>query len=114
FFKIVVPTNSTALNQAPAQTGLALLTRDDEIWAKLDGGTQDYLNRINGPASSLKRILDNILLIGRLRPVVIQSLFPAINGAEPPVREIEEYAQSLKELKEAGATISQVQIYSAT
>jgi hypothetical protein len=46
--------------------------------------------------------------------VVIQSLFPAINGKEPPDLEIEEYVQRLKELKEAGADIPLVQIYSAT
>ena len=114
FFKIVLPTNSTALDLPRTQAGLALLRRDDEVWAKLDGGTQTYLNRINGSTASLEKILGNILLVGRQRPVVIQSLFPALNGEEPPACEIEEYALRLKELKEAGATIPLVQIYSAT
>ncbi len=114
YFKIVLPTNSTALDQPAAQAGLALLRRDDEVWAKLDGGTQDYLNQINDSTATLEKILGNILLVGRQRPVVIQSLFPAIKGEPPPAREIEEYAQRLKELKEAGAAISLVQIYSAT
>jgi wyosine [tRNA(Phe)-imidazoG37] synthetase (radical SAM superfamily) len=114
FFKIVVVTNSTALDRPEVQQGLKLLTRTDEIWAKLDGGTQDYLNRVNGATVSLEKIMDNILLVGRQRPVVIQSLFPAINGEPPPAREIEQYAQRLKELKAAGAEIPLVQIYSAT
>lgn len=113
-FKIVLVTNSTALDQPDVQEGLALLARQDEVWAKLDGGTQDYLNRINGSTMPLEKILDNILLVGRKRPVVIQSLFPAINGEEPPADEIAAYAQRLKELKVAGAEISLVQIYSAT
>jgi len=113
FFKIVLITNSTALDQPSVLKGIKLLTQKDEVWAKLDGGTQDYLNRVSGSIVSLDRILDNILLIGRQRPVVIQSLFPAINGVEPTVTEIEEYAQRLKELKDAGAEISMVQIYSA-
>ena len=113
-FKIVLVTNSTALDQPQAQDGLAWLAPQDEVWAKLDGGTQDYLNRINGATVSLEKILGNILLVGRQRPVVIQSLFPAINGEEPPTAEIEAYALRLKELKEAGANISLVQIYSAT
>ena len=46
--------------------------------------------------------------------MVIQSLFPAINGEEPPLEEIEQYAHRLLELKKAGAQISLVQIYSAT
>jgi wyosine [tRNA(Phe)-imidazoG37] synthetase (radical SAM superfamily) len=114
FFKIVVITNATALDRPEVQEGLKLLTRTDEIWAKLDGGTQEYLNRVNGAAIPLEKILGNILLLARQRPVVIQSLFPAINGEPPPADEVKQYAQRLKELKKAGAEISLVQIYSAT
>lgn len=114
FFKIVLVTNSTALDQAQVQLGLNLLTQDDEVWAKLDGGTQTYLNKINGTKMPLEKLLDNIRMVGRRRPVVIQSLFPAINGEEPSPQEISEYAQRLKELKQAGAWIPLVQIYSAT
>jgi wyosine [tRNA(Phe)-imidazoG37] synthetase (radical SAM superfamily) len=113
FFKMVLITNSTALDQSKVREGIGLLRREDEIWAKLDGGTQGYLNKINGSKMPLEKILKNILLIARQRPVIIQSLFPAINGEEPPAREIKEYAQRLKELKEAGAEVSLVQIYSA-
>lgn len=114
YFKMVLVTNSTALDRAQVQEGLKILRREDEIWAKLDGGTQEYLNRLNGTTMPIAKILDNILLTARQRPVVIQSLFPAINGEEPPAAEIEQYAQRLKELKAAGAKISIVQIYSAT
>lgn len=114
FFKIVLVTNSTALDRPEVQKGLKFLKREDEIWAKLDGGTQTYLNRLNGATMPIERILDNILLTARQHPVVIQSLFPAINGEEPPREEIQQYAQRLKELKEAGAEIPLVQIYSAT
>lgn len=113
FFKIVLITNSSALNQPAVLAGLKFLTRDDEIWAKLDGGTQDYVNRVNGSTVPLEKILDNILLIGRQRPVVIQSLFPAVDGVEPSTQDIREYAHRLTELKDAGAEISLVQIYSA-
>lgn len=114
FFKIVLLTNATALDQSPAKQGLALLTTGDEVWVKLDGGTQNYLNKVNGPAICLETVLKNILHVARQRPVVIQSLFPAINGEEPPESEIREYALRLKELKKGGAEISLVQIYSAT
>jgi len=114
FFKIVVVTNSTALDRTEVQEGLKLLTRTDEIWAKLDGGTQEYVNRVNGASIPLEKIMGNILLLARQRPVVIQSLFPAINGEPPPAGEIKQYAQRLKEMKKAGAEISLVQVYSAT
>lgn len=113
FFKIVLITNGTGLDQHQVLRGLELLTKSDEIWIKLDGGTQAFIDKINRPDVPLDKIFSNILLIGKHRPVVIQSLFPAIHGEEPPFDEIKEYAQRLKELKDAGAQISLVQIYSA-
>jgi hypothetical protein len=40
--------------------------------------------------------------VNHQRPVVIQGLFPEIEGIEPPVAEIEEYVQRLRELKQGG------------
>ena len=114
FFKLVLLTNATGLDLPHVQQGLKHLTRSDEVWAKLDGGTQAYVNKVNRSSVPLEKILSNILMLGRQRPVVIQSLFPAINGEEPPLEEIEQYAHRLLELKKAGAQISLVQIYSAT
>jgi len=114
FFKLVLITNGTGLDLPHVQQGLKYFTRSDEIWAKLDGGTQAYVNRVNQSDVPLEKILSNILLTGRQRPIVIQSLFPALNDEEPPLEEIEQYSRRLLELKNAGADISLVQIYSAT
>ncbi len=114
FFKMVLLTNATGLDQPHVQRGLKFFTRSDEIWAKLDGGTQAYLNKVDRLNVPIEKILSNILLIARQRPTIIQSLFPAINDEEPPLEEIEQYAQRLKELKARGAQIPLVQIYSAT
>ena len=86
FFKLVLITNASGLDRPEVQDGMRLLTRADEIWAKLDGGTQAYLNKVNRPTEDirLEKILSNILLVAKQRPVIIQSLFPAINGEEPP------------------------------
>jgi wyosine [tRNA(Phe)-imidazoG37] synthetase (radical SAM superfamily) len=114
FFKLVLITNSTGLDLPHVQEGLKSFTPSDEIWAKLDGGTQAYLNKVNQAEVPLDKILSNIALVGRQRPIIIQSLFPAINGEEPPLEEIEQYARRLLELKNSGADIPLVQIYSAT
>ncbi|HTQ30988.1 MAG TPA: radical SAM protein [Opitutaceae bacterium] len=113
FFKIVLITNATGLDRSEVQGALQQFAKSDEIWAKLDGGTQAFINRINRPNVPLEKVLWNILTLARRRPVTIQSLFPAINGEEPPREEIEQYAQRLWELKNEGAQISLVQIYSA-
>ncbi len=114
FFKIVLLTNSTGLDRVQVQESLKRFTKSDEIWVKLDGGTQEYLDKVCRLKDvTLGKILSNILHLARQRPVVIQSLFPAINGEEPSAEDIEQFAHRLKELKSDGAQISLVQIYSA-
>ena len=121
FFKLVLITNSTGLHLPQVQEGLKLLTSRDEIWAKLDAGTEGCLEQINHPEASplncpsvtLEHVVGNILALAKQRPVVIQSLFPTVNGRGPTKDEITAYAERLKALKEAGAQISLVQIYSA-
>jgi wyosine [tRNA(Phe)-imidazoG37] synthetase (radical SAM superfamily) len=114
FFKLVLITNASGLDQPQVQQGLKLLTKDDEVWAKLDGGTTAYLQKVNHPVVVIEKLLHNILTLARQRPVVIQSLFFALNGDVPSEEEIQQYALRLKELKEGGAQIPLVQIYSAT
>ena len=114
FFKIVLITNATGLDLPAVQEGLKYFTARDEVWAKLDAGTQAYMDRVNHPDCPLEKILANILLVARQRPVIIQSLFPLLSGQGPSTEEIEEYVKRLQELKAAGARIPLVQIYSAT
>ncbi len=113
FFKLVLITNTSGLDLPEVREGLKLLTSRDEIWAKLDAGTPNFMNRVNRTNVSLRKVIANILLIGRERPIVIQSLFPLLDGQEPPPEEIEDYAQHLLELKNSGARIALVQVYSA-
>jgi wyosine [tRNA(Phe)-imidazoG37] synthetase (radical SAM superfamily) len=113
FFKLVLLTNSSGFDLPNVQEGLQLLTARDEIWAKLEAGTQEYMNAVNRTTVSLEKILANILRVARARPIIIQSMFPLLNGQEPPASEIESYVEKLQQLKNDGAQISLVQIYSA-
>ncbi len=113
FFKIVLITNATGLDTREVEQGLRRLASEDQIWVKLDAGTTEYMNKVNRPMVPLWRILGNILTLARQRPVIIQSLFPLISRGGPPVEEIEQYIERLKELTAAGAQIAMVQVYSA-
>jgi wyosine [tRNA(Phe)-imidazoG37] synthetase (radical SAM superfamily) len=114
FFKIALVTNGTGLDLAPVQDGLQYFTSDDEIWVKLDVGTPAYMDRINRSQVPLEKVVANLLLIGRQRPIIIQSLFPLFLGQQPPQEEINSYISLLGNLKKGGARISLVQVYSAT
>jgi wyosine [tRNA(Phe)-imidazoG37] synthetase (radical SAM superfamily) len=113
FFKLVLITNTAGLDLEEVRFGLQLLTSRDEIWAKLDAGSQEYMDQVNRTQLRLEKVMANMLLVGRERPLVVQSLFPLLDGKEPPAKEIDLYLGRLVTLKNEGARISQVQIYSA-
>jgi len=114
FFKIVLITNATGLDFPHVKQMLSHFTQQDEIWVKLEAGTQAYMDKVNRPTVPLEKVMANILALARERPVTVQSLFPLIDGEEPPPGEIDQLAQRLLELRTAGAQISLVQVYSAT
>ena len=114
FFKLVLITNGSGLDLPGVEDAMGIFNARDEIWAKLDGGTSDYLDRVNKPDCRMEKVLTSILHLARQRPVIIQSLFPSLDGEEPPESEIEAFVQRLKELQAGGAHIALVQIYSAT
>ena len=114
FFKIVLITNASGLDREEVQAGLRLFTPRDEIWVKLDAGSQPHMNAINRASVPFNKILENILLTARSRPVIIQSLFCQDNNSIPSPADIEQYALCLRDLKDQGAQISMVQVYSAT
>jgi len=114
FFKIVLITNTSGLFQPHVRRGWEQLAADDEIWAKLDAGTQKYMERVNHPEHiTLQHVAANILQLGRVRPIVIQSLFPLLDDEGPSAAEIDRYILRLQELKAGGAQITMVQVLSA-
>ncbi len=114
YFKMVLITNATGLSRPAVQSGLRLFTLSDEVWAKLDVGTQAYMTLVNGMGAELELVLKEIRQLAVRRPVVIQSLFAEINGEAPSWQEVEAYAGRLRELLNDGAMIHEVQIYSAS
>jgi wyosine [tRNA(Phe)-imidazoG37] synthetase (radical SAM superfamily) len=110
--KIVVITNATLFHQPRVQEALAFLDgHNGEIWAKLEAGTEAYYQEVERTSISLRRVLDNILLAGRVRPIVIQSLFMRLHDRSPPAEEIDAYVGRLKELVAGGCRIKLVQVY---
>lgn len=110
--KIVVITNATLLHRPPVQRAMEFLDRHNgEIWAKLEAGTEEYYRLIERTSIPLKRVLDNILQTGRVRPIVIQSLFMNVRGIPPSASEIDAYIHRLEDLRTAGCQIKLVQVY---
>ena len=77
------------------------------MWAKLDAGTEVYFKLINRTKIPFTKILRNIKMTAKARPVVIQSLFLKIKDAGPSADEIDAYCQRLRDI----GNIKLVQIY---
>lgn len=110
--KIVVITNATLLHRPAVAEAMEFLdAHKGEIWAKLDAGTEAYYRLVERTSIPLSRVLENIAVAGRKRPVVIQSLFMRIDGVGPDEAEVEAYIHRLKDLLNAGCQVGRVQVY---
>jgi wyosine [tRNA(Phe)-imidazoG37] synthetase (radical SAM superfamily) len=82
-----------------------------EIWAKLDAGTPEYYATVNRSHIRFERILSNLELTARTRPIIIQSLFLRIHGEPMPPSELQAYCQRIQALLAAGAKIQEIHLY---
>jgi len=109
--RIVIITNATLFQKATVREALLGLSARDEVWAKLDAGSEDWYRAVDRSDVPLSRILGNIRDLGRLRPVVIQALWCRLHGEAPPEHELDAWAGRLKWLVDEGAHIDRVQVY---
>jgi wyosine [tRNA(Phe)-imidazoG37] synthetase (radical SAM superfamily) len=110
--KLVLITNASMLHRPRVQRGLEILdAANGEIWAKLDAGTEAYYRLVAQSAVPFQRILDNLLLAARVRPIVIQSLFMRVHDQPPPPAQQEAYCERLKEILSGGGRIKLVQVH---
>jgi wyosine [tRNA(Phe)-imidazoG37] synthetase (radical SAM superfamily) len=101
-------TNATLLHKDRVRAALAEF---DELWCKLDAGTEEYFHVVDGTRLPFKRVLDNLLLVARERPIVVQSLFLALAGAGPDDLEVAAWVARLREIVDQGGRIDHVQVY---
>ena len=66
---------------------------------------------MDGTRLPFQRILDNLLLVARERPIVVQSLFLTLDGVGPDDAEIAAWADRLREITAQGGRIDHVQVY---
>lgn len=109
--RIVVITNATLFQKASVRDALLGLRPQDEVWAKLDAGSEDWYRAVDRSDVPLSRVLGNLRDLGRRRPLVIQSLWCRLHGEAPPAHELDAWAVRLRWLLDEGARIDRVQVY---
>ena len=113
-FKLVLITNATLLDRPKVQVGIeALLRGHGEVWAKLDAGTEAWYQKVNVSRVSLDRIEANITALGKTCPLKIQSFFCRFANEDGGWNgeEVEAYLQRLRRIRDSGARILEVQLY---
>jgi wyosine [tRNA(Phe)-imidazoG37] synthetase (radical SAM superfamily) len=112
-FRLVLITNATMLDRPSVQKGVdLLLQRSGAVWAKLDAGTETYYQTINRSRVTLDKVESNLIDLGKKHPMTIQSFFAKVHGERPPASEIAAYLQRLGRIRDQGARIDLVQLYS--
>ncbi|MFM8470832.1 MAG: radical SAM protein [Limisphaerales bacterium] len=110
--KLVLITDAAGLDTGSVKRGLEIMDANQgEVWAKLDAGTEGYYKLVNRTTVRLDRILHNLLVTARARPIIIQSLFLRLHGQPMPPEELAEYCFRLEELVHDGAQIKEVHLY---
>jgi wyosine [tRNA(Phe)-imidazoG37] synthetase (radical SAM superfamily) len=101
-------TNATLFHKPKVHVALAEF---DELWCKLDAGSEAYFQVVDGTRLPFQRILDNLLLVARERPIVIQAMFLALDGRGPDDAEVAAWAARLRGIVAGGGRIDHVQVY---
>ncbi len=109
--RIVVITNATLFQKAAVRAALLALRPQDEVWAKLDAGSEEWYRAVDRSDVPLSRVLGNLRDLGRLRPLVIQALWCRLHGEAPPAHELDAWAGRLQWLVDEGARLDRVQVY---
>lgn len=112
--KIVTITNATGLRRKTVMSGIEMMTPDDELWVKLDAGSEDFFKTISRTRIALSWILENILIVSRKKPVCLQTCFLNIRGNPPTDSEIAEYCNRVNRIIGEGGMIKQIQIYTVS
>ncbi len=111
-FKLILITNSTLLDRKSVLEGIGhLMTKNGEVWAKLDAGTEEWYQKVNVSRVRLDQIESNLIGLGKSHPYKIQSLFCALSGVVPSREEVNAYLNRLQRIQAAGSDIQEVQLH---
>ncbi len=112
-FKLVLISNATLFDRPRVQAGIeTLLAKQGEVWAKLDAGTEAWYQRVNISRVPLDRIEAHLADLGAHHPFKVQSFFCRLGGEGWGDDEVAAYLERLRRLRDGGARILEVQIYS--
>lgn len=104
--------NATLFHKDKVRNALNLLwSANGRVWAKLDAGTQEWFERVDGTKVSLDLVCRNILWASQQHPIVLQCMFHRFGDEGPSDEEIKSWVARIAHIVEQGGQIDWVQIY---
>ena len=104
--------NATLFHKERVQAALERLwSANGRVWAKLDAGTQEWFERVDGTKVSLDLVTRNILWAAQKHPIVLQCMFHRFDNEGPSASEVDAWVARIVHLVEQGGQIEWVQIY---
>lgn len=108
----VLITNGSGLDRAEVKEAHDLFAaRGGRFWIKLDAGTEEAYRAVCRTAVPFERVLANLADAARRHPVVVQSMFFRREGEVPAPAEIAAWARRLRDVRDAGGQLAEVQVY---
>lgn len=93
-------TNGSLLHRPGVQAGIAALGQlGGEVWFKLDRGTREDVERVNGVALAPEKAVTDLRRCCALAPTWVQSCFFARDGKAPEEAEVSAYLEQLKAVR---------------
>lgn len=110
--KLILITNATTLQDRSTVAGCDVLAANNgEIWAKLDGGSEDDYRRMNRSRLPFETILTNLIFASKRWPLSIQTMFLAHDGEKPTDRELNDYIRTIGSILRGGGAVKNLQLY---
>lgn len=110
--KLVLITDASRLQAREVVQAMDVLAANQgEVWAKLDAGTEAHYQAVARTLVPFERILQNLEVTARLRPLTLQSLFLEWQGQGPSTEEVAAYCGRIQQILRMGGRIQAIQLY---
>jgi wyosine [tRNA(Phe)-imidazoG37] synthetase (radical SAM superfamily) len=110
--RLVLITNGSLVTRPVVQSGLTRWADlGGEVWFKLDGATEQDIQRVNQVNLSLPSVRRNLETAARLCPVWLQTCVFSLDGEPPAAASCAAYLAFLADLRESGVPLKGVLLY---
>jgi len=110
---LVLITNSTTLGhpETAALLGRCVDEAGLRIWAKLDGGNEEWYGRMSRSRVPFRDVVEGILSFSSAHAVIVQTMLCTLDGRGPSDADLADYAGLVEDVLGRGARFLEIHLY---